>query len=361
VETATFIANQLVMTQMLNHLAKLVYEVNEKQQKSLLQILLDQVNLNLTEPFCFPLDVEKICIGFLANDVKVFTSKQRPFLLIVKGRHNETKPYRVIFKSGDDLRQDVVTLTLLEIMNRIFKKENIHLPMMIYDCVSTGASQGFIECVPDAKTLSKIATEEKKSLLEWLKEKNKNNMNKFEDVVSNFSLSCAAYCVATYVLGVGDRHNDNIMVVPDGRFFHIDFGHFLGNTKSKFGVKRERTPFILTKDFIEVMDWDKNKKRTAEGISPNFEKFIQTCLDAFIAVRRNATLLVNYLNLCVASGLPELRGEEDIDYVKTALFLNLSEADAGEEYKKLFGVCLKNEWSVQLNWKIHNFAQTLKS
>ena len=38
-----------------------------------------------------------------------------------------------------------------------------------------------------------------------------------DKVVENFTLSCAAYSVATFVLGVGDRHNDNIMVTTDGQ------------------------------------------------------------------------------------------------------------------------------------------------
>ena len=38
-----------------------------------------------------------------------------------------------------------------------------------------------------------------------------------EKVLENFLMSCSGYTVAMYVLGIGDRHNDNIMIKKNGK------------------------------------------------------------------------------------------------------------------------------------------------
>merc|ERR1711964_84802 len=50
-----------------------------------------------------------------------------------------------------------------------------------------------------------------------------------ENALDMFVSNAADYTVLMYVLGVGGRHGDNMMLHRDGRFFQIDFGGAFGN------------------------------------------------------------------------------------------------------------------------------------
>jgi hypothetical protein len=49
-----------------------------------------------------------------------------------------------------------------------------------------------------------------------------------ELAMSRLVSSAAASYVSAYILGIRDRHFDNILIRQDGTLFHVDFGHILG-------------------------------------------------------------------------------------------------------------------------------------
>lgn len=157
-------------------------------------------------------------------------------------------------------------------------------------------------------------------------------------------LSCAGYCVGTYVLGIGDRHNDNIMVSTSGNLFHIDFGHFLGKIKYKAGVKRERAPFVLTPDFVYIMG---GKGGTM------FRRFEDTAVKAYLILRQNANLFINLFSMMKCTGIPELQSVKDIEYLRNVFVLDKTAEEAGEVFRDKISECLRLAWTVQINFWVH--------
>jgi len=169
-----------------------------------------------------------------------------------------------------------------------------------------------------------------KVMRDWIETHNgKVGTPGFQAAQDRFIRSCAGYCVATHVLGIGDRHNDNIMVKRTAEFFHIDFGHFLGNKKYQFNILRERTAFVLTPEMAVGMGGE-----DSEG----YERFLKLSCDALQVLRKRADELINLLLLMLPSGMPELRSRDDIGFVTEQLALG----DSDEEASLMFRSEAKN-------------------
>ncbi|KAM9830598.1 phosphatidylinositol 4,5-bisphosphate 3-kinase catalytic subunit delta isoform isoform X2 [Syngnathus typhle] len=310
---------------------------------------------NLLSPLNPSIVLAEICV----DKCRFMDSKMKPLWFMYKTPWTQGDMMGIIFKNGDDLRQDMLTLQMIQLMENLWKKEGLDLRMIPYGCLSTGNKMGFIEVVKSSDTIANIqrnnsnsaatAAFNKDALLNWLKSKNPED--KLEQAIEEFTLSCAGYCVATYVLGIGDRHNDNIMIRETGQLFHIDFGHFLGNFKRKLGINRERVPFILTYDFVHVIQQGRTNN------SEKFERFREYCERAYKILCRNGTLFVNLFAMMKAAGLPELSSFKDIQYLKDSLALGKSEEEALKNFKVKFNEALRESWKTKVNWMMHSLAK----
>jgi len=308
--------------------------VVDKMYYKMLNTINDQLLARIGK-FQLPTDPKVELTTLIVEKCRYMSSKMVPLWLVFKNADPDAKPYIVIYKTGDDLRQDMLTLQMLEVMNQIWIKEGMDMKLKIYKCLATGVNRhgagvGLIQVVENAATTSDIQADygggasgafDATVLQRYLQEHNPNN---WTNAKRNFTNSTAAYCVATLVLGIGDRHNGNIMCTKDGHLFHIDFGHFLGNFKSKMGFKRERTPFVFTPEMAQVIGDGKGKRGS------DYKDFLGLCKRAYMAVRQKADLLEMLFILMTSAGMPELLEVEDITYLRQQLNLHMKDREAGK-------------------------------
>ena len=97
------------------------------------------------------------------------------------------------------------------------------------------------------------------------------------------------------MLGIGDRHLENVLLTTTGHLFHIDFGYILGRDPKPFPP-----PMKLSREMVEAM---------GGSTSPQYAEFEVYCCQCFNILRKNSNLILNLFLLMLDSGVTDLRGD----------------------------------------------------
>ncbi|XP_036716254.1 phosphatidylinositol 4-phosphate 3-kinase C2 domain-containing subunit alpha isoform X1 [Balaenoptera musculus] len=347
---------QAKLVQLLGGVAEKVRQASGSARQVVLQRSMERVQSFFLRNKCrLPLNPSLVAKELNIKSCSFFSSNAVPLKVTMVNADPMGEEINVMFKVGEDLRQDMLALQMIKIMDKIWLKEGLDLRMVIFKCLSTGRDRGMVELVPASDTLRKIQVEygvtgsfKDKPLAEWLRKYNPSE-EEYEKASENFIYSCAGCCVATYVLGICDRHNDNIMLRSTGHMFHIDFGKFLGHAQMFGSFKRDRAPFVLTSDMAYVING-------GEKPTIRFQLFVDLCCQAYNLIRKQTNLFLNLLSLMIPSGLPELTSIQDLKYVRDALQPQTTDAEATIFFTRLIESSL-GSIATKFNFFIHNLAQ----
>lgn len=281
----------------------------------------DNVNMKAHKAFT----KDTITISTFLDDVLVLNSLQRPRKISIRG--SDGRVYSLLCKPKDDLRKDQRLMEFNAMINRSLKRDaecsKRRLYIRTYAVTPLNEECGLIEWVDNLKTLRdillriynqkniKINYMELKDLLDQAS-KDKAKLHLFEDIVASFppgfhewfvemfpepgawftarlkyTRSAAVMSIVGHVLGLGDRHGENILFEEgNGGTLHVDFNCLFD--KGLTFEKPELVPFRLTHNMVDAFGaygyegpFRKSCELTA-GILRGYEDTLMTILETFL-------------------------------------------------------------------------------
>jgi len=260
--------------------------------------------------------------------------------LIVKYRSNQ-KLKSFLYKQ-EDIRKDAHIISLIRLMyslckDKIFKEDYL----AAYQVMPVSANAGFIEIVPDASTLYDILN--KGTISNYLYRSGSDK--KISEVSKNYFSSLSFWTVVTFLLGVGDRHLENIMVRNDGILFHVDYGFVFGSD--------------MTASLMRIDD------NLIEGLGGKemYEPFKKQCCEIYCQLRRDFNLICSCM-LRLAAIKPPIKGYtftyDSIEKFMTERFLvGQSEEEASKTFSKIIDISRETIIN-KVSDAIHNTVSSFK-
>ena len=260
------------------------------------------------------------------EEVQVLASLMRPRKISIRG--SDGNVYALLCKPKDDLRKDQRLMEFNAMINRALKKDadssKRRLYIKTYAVTPLNEECGLIEWIDNLRTLRDILLKSysqkniipkypdiRDQLNEAISAPNKlpiftNKLLRqyppvfYEWFIEMFpepgswfaarlryTRSCAVMSIVGHVLGLGDRHGENILFEEgSGGTFHVDFNCLFD--KGLTFEKPELVPFRLTHNMVDAMGAYKYEgpfRKSAEltmGICRQNEETLMTILESFL-------------------------------------------------------------------------------
>lgn len=354
-ETRATLRRQAEWISILSKISGEIKESSEsiaKRTERVKHFLADPKNelVTIDPPLPLPLDPSVEIIGVAPEETVVFKSSLHP--IKVSFKTTAGRKYPIIFKTGDDLRQDQLVIQIITLMDELLRKENLDLKLSPYKILATSTSAGLSQFVHSMSFQGIASKYRTNPALAYLKQNNPDSQGPLglrRETLDTFIKSCAGYCVITYILGVGDRHLDNLLLAPDGHFFHADFGYILGRDPKPFAPAMK-----LSKEMVDCM---------GGAGSEHYRQFKQYCFLAYSALRKNCNLILNLFSLMANANIPDIKLEPDKAALKVKERFHLelsSEEEAIRHLERIMDDNLNALVPVVID-KLHELVQAFRA
>ncbi|EJW04595.1 hypothetical protein EDEG_01179 [Edhazardia aedis USNM 41457] len=250
------------------------------------------------------------------------TWPQKKELIRYNSIYKNYKGYKIIpaiIKRGNDLRQEILALQILNEMKSIFAEEDLHIKLFTYKIILITNKSAFIECIENVESIHTI--KKKHTLIEYFKKVIAKKVG-YDNGIDNFLCSLVGYSLATYLLQIKDRHNGNILIKDDGQLIHVDFGFILGTHPGFYNV--ERAPFKMSTEYLEIL-------------GSKMDIFKSTFIEGFMALRRNSDRLCRIIEIVSVNGYVS---KKNIQAFRERLKMDMGDGDVERYVEGLIG------WSI---------------
>lgn len=268
-----------------------------------------------------PFPSGEVTIYKLDSTVKILSSMQQPKQIRIYGSNGEM--YKILCKPNDDLRKDARLMEFTSSVDKLLKQDDAaakrRLRIATYHVTPLNENFGLIEWVDGAIPIREVLLRLMNArgiLIDWAEAKellNKNRSNearydgltklvdKYPSVLHDWFLemfpepgswlesrtrfvrTTAVMSMVGYILGLGDRHYENLLLLEkSGELMHVDFDCLFNK-----GIELEtpeRVPFRLTRNVTKAM-----------GLSGYEGLFRRTCEVTLRLLRTNEDMLATIL------------------------------------------------------------------